>query len=437
MGLKKYWIETFGCQMNKAESSALEISLKKAGWEPALKEIEADLIILNTCSVRMTAEERLWGRIGRYKHLKKKYNFRLVIVGCMAERLKESIFKKAPVVDMVIGNFQKHNIADICNILYNSNNTKQYIGEGHYQFFDNYQQDGIKALIPVMHGCNNFCTYCIVPYVRGPEVSRPPENILNEIKELEKKNIKEITLIGQNVNAYFYKDKFNKFNFNDLLKMILSKINKIEWVRFISSHPKYFSIKLIDLIKEHDAMCSHIHLPVQHGSDKILKMMGRKYNVHDYLKLIYEIKKRISDVAITTDILIGFPGETEEDFKCMIKLLEEIRFDDAFLYKYNVREGTIASRLKDEVAEEVKRKRLSEVIELQRRISHEKKKNKIGKNVKVLIEDFSKKKKGELLGRTEQDEMVVFPGKSENIGEFTQVKIMSLKGNTFWGKESK
>jgi len=434
--LNKYWIETYGCQMNKAESEALENQLKRAGWQPALVQTDAELIILNTCSVRKTAENRIWGRIGFFKHQKLTRNIKLAIIGCMSERLKENLIKENDAVDIVVGNFEKHKFIEAVKSAFKGQKRVSFTKTIEYKF-NSFHSAGnsFKSFIPIMHGCNNFCSYCIVPYVRGREVSRDPYEILDEISRLEEKNVKEITLLGQNVNSYEYSLNNKIIDFPKLLLFLIDNIKKIKWIRFLTSHPKDLSHKLIEVIKSSTLLCKHIHLPVQHGSNAVLKAMKRKYTREKYLSMIEQLKNRISDVSITTDILIGFPGESHEDFVDTVELLKEVRFNDAFTYRYNPREGTEAYNFEDNVPEEVKLERLSEIIELQRSISSEIKSRKIGKTVPVLVESISKKNRDELLCRTERDEMVVFPGSVKSIGDIIDIELVSLSGNTFIGKE--
>ena len=434
--MKQYWIETYGCQMNKAESESLELMLGERGWESAQDPLEAELIILNTCSVRKTAEDRIWGRLGFYKPLKARRDFRLVLMGCMAERLKSEILNRAPHIDILVGNFQKHRLLDF--IEKEAGRRELRIDPGEYHFSDLHYTSGFQAFVPIMHGCDNLCTYCVVPYVRGPEVSRSVESIMLEVSRLDSASVREITLLGQNVNSYCYSNRGGDgglVRFPDLLKVLVKKLDRIEWVRFLTSHPKDFSEALIELIGGERAICRHIHLPVQHGSDRILMKMGRGYSRGRYLKLIDRIKKRLGEVSLTTDILIGFPGETEADFRKLLELMREVEFDDAFTYRYNPREGTRAFQLEDSVTDAEKQERLTRIIELQRAISRKRKTKKLGKSFKVLVEGVSRKNKKELLGRTESNEMVVFPASGEKIGHFVRVGLISINGNTFVGKE--
>ena len=418
--------------MNTAESNAIISDLRDKGWEEAVSEDAADFVLINTCSVRQTAENRIWGRIGHYKHLKESRDFTLAITGCMAERLKGDIQKKAPVVDMVIGNFEKERLAEYLdtNKLWDDN----LVSEGEYNFRElHLAENAFKAMVPIMHGCNNFCTYCIVPFVRGREVSRSPESIIEELKKLELKGVKEVTLLGQNVNSYKYIQNDIIVDFTGLLKIILKETKTLGWIRFMSSHPKDVPEDLIDLIAENDRLCKHIHLAVQNGSDKILNRMNRRYTRSEFISLSQKMKNRIPDISITTDLLIGFPGETPDDLELTKNLMKEIRFNDAFTYYYNPREGTKAFTFADNVEDKEKLKRLNEIIKIQRQISKEEKMNRVGETVKVLVESVSRKNSKELLARTEKNEMVVFPGGGKLICTFQDILLISLGGNTFKG----
>lgn len=429
----KYWIETYGCQMNKAESDALEMELRQKGFVHAGSPETATLVVINTCSVRKTAEDRIWGRIGFYRRVKKQNkDMKLVITGCMAERLGEKLKGKNSPVSEVFGTFDKKSIADFAvdtDFTLNEYSDLYVFNEFHASM------GGFKAFVPIMNGCNNFCSYCIVPYVRGREISRNPGEIYNEIENLEKMNFKEITLLGQNVNSYSHTDSNGKkIDFAELLENISYMTNSIEWIRFLTSHPKDLNSKLIGAIASSERVCRHIHLPVQSGSDNILKRMNRKYTVSHYLSLVSELKDKIPGISLTTDIIVGFPGETEKDFIDTCDLMEKVKFSDAFTYYYNPREGTKAYSFADDVGKEEKLERLAEIIELQRKISISIKEKSLGKTVKVLAEGLSKKNQNELIGRTEADEMIVFPGKSDKIGKMDNVKIISLSGNTYKGE---
>jgi tRNA-2-methylthio-N6-dimethylallyladenosine synthase len=428
---KSYWIETYGCQMNVSESAALENDLFFRGWSAAAKPEDAALVILHTCSVRQTAENRIWGRIGFFKHLKETHPHYLVIMGCMAERLQDSIKKEAPNVDLVVGVNGRSLLAGFLEETQRKEMREEFLSEETFSFSQSYGREGTyTSMVPIMHGCNNFCSYCIVPYVRGREVSRSVGEILAEIGDLERKGVKEITLLGQNVNSY----SFEGLDFASLLERILRETSDIRWFRFVSSHPKDLSPALIRVIAENERICRHIHLPVQNGSDAVLSRMNRKYTAAQYRRLVSGLKEAVPEVSLTTDILVGFPGETEEDVELTLSLMEEIRFDDAFMYQYNKREGTAASSFPDEVPYKTKIERLSRVIATQKRIAKEIQRDRLGKTVTVLAEGVSKRDKSELLGHTERNEMVVFPGKEDSIGRFFSVRLSALKGRTFKGE---
>ena len=429
----KYWIETYGCQMNMAESEAIELELNYNRWEKAENPGVADLAIINTCSVRETAEQRIWGRIGYYKKVKRDNpSITLIVTGCMAERLGNKLLNKSSPVDKVFGTFTKNRIIDFLL------SKREFDPHNHqYEFKKVHTTEGkFKAFIPIMNGCNNFCSYCIVPYVRGRELSRNPDEIFFEIEKLETMGVKEITLLGQNVNSYYYKNKETNesMDFPDLLKKISEKVNTIQWIRFLTSHPKDLSGKLINIIAKSNNICRHIHLPLQSGSDAILKKMNRKYNSDFYNNLVKKIKDNIPDISITTDIIVGFPGETKDDYEMTYNMMNSIKFNEAFTYYYNPREGTEAFNFVDNIPKEEKIKRLSEIIELQKKITLSEKKKKIGTTVKVLAEGFSKNNCNELIGRTESDDMIVFIDKHDKIGLFNMVKILFIKGNTFIGE---
>ncbi|MFP4618741.1 MAG: tRNA (N6-isopentenyl adenosine(37)-C2)-methylthiotransferase MiaB [Spirochaetaceae bacterium] len=438
--MKYYWIETYGCQMNVAEAEALELELLQSGWGKAPSEEAADAVILHTCSVRQTAEDRIWGRIGYYRHVKQNRKFTLLVMGCMAERLKEEIIRSSPEVDLVVGNFAKHSIVDELNALDTlstdlSKEHKLLMEEnGEFRFSPAHAKEGsFHSYIPIMHGCSNYCTYCIVPYVRGREISRSPSEIMGEIEHAEEAGVREVTLLGQNVNSYAFEENGSRKDFPQLLSLIVGTLDRIEWLRFVTSHPKDVSPRLIALIAEEEKLCRHFHLPVQHGSDKILRSMNRRYSRRDYLTLVKELREQVPDISLTTDILVGFPGEKQEDFEALLSLMKEVRFDDAFMYYFNPREGTPAAQFEHQVPRELKLERLSEVIALQRSISLENRQKRIGSRERVMVDSVSKKNDKEMRGHTEKDEPVVFPGEKGLIGSLVPVKLEGLAGTTFKG----
>lgn len=458
-----YFFETYGCQMNKAESASLEQLLLARGWTASEYAETADLVIINTCSVRVTAETRIHGRLGWYSALKKERQgiqpasnhceprpckvpqkkLSLVVTGCMAERLKDSLKRQFPVVDYVVGTFKKQHFQDIIDAVEQDRELVNLEEDSVYSFAPlSYEPGAFQAFVPIMHGCNNFCSYCIVPYVRGREISRSADEILKEIDMLGIKNVKEVTLLGQNVNSYRFEEKLADgssciVDFPELLERIAVHIREtkssIGWVRFMSSHPKDLSDRLIEVIAKERVLCRHIHLPVQNGSTAVLKAMNRKYTREHYLELVDKIRSRIPDVSLSTDILVGFPGETEEDFEQTVSLMKQVRYEAAYMYYYNPREGTVAYSMKNQIPVEEKKRRVARIIELQLEITKEQLERRVGEKVLVLVEAESRDDSSELLGRTERDERVVFKGDKALIGNFAHVLLDSLNGNTFRG----
>lgn len=429
----KFFLESYGCQMNAAESFSVEQELKLRGWIQEEDETEADLVIINTCAVRASAEQRIHGRIGYYQHLKKSRSLSLVVMGCMTERLKQELRDSFPTVNMLVGTFGKRDFIDFLARGESLLGEHDFFGGEVYEFLSaQVSPGGYSAYVPIMHGCNNFCSYCIVPHVRGREISRNSTEILSEIKQLDSRGVKEITLIGQNVNSYLGDQSLD---FPELLCRIEERIEGIRWIRFMSSHPKDLSDQLIERIADSERLCRHIHLPVQHGSTEVLKRMNRRYSREAYLDLVHRIRARIPEVSLTTDILIGFPGEGEKDFADTLNLLEEVRYDDAFTYKYNTREGTAAASYENQVPESIKSSRLGQLIDLQRKITEDNKRKRIGSEVEALIEGPSRKNPDEYLGRTTRNEMVVFPRGRNRTGDFVSLRLTDLAGATFKAEE--
>jgi tRNA-2-methylthio-N6-dimethylallyladenosine synthase len=438
---RKYWIETYGCQMNVAETDALELELEKSGWEHAQSPEEAHAVLLHTCSVRQTAEDRIWGRLGFYKHLKSQQGkedrkLRIVVMGCMAERLGERISETYPGVDLVVGNFSKQHIAEELEQLLPAGEGKTRREENDaFEFSRFHSREGAHhAYVPIMHGCDNYCTYCIVPYVRGREISRSPSEIIDEIHRAEEIGVKEISLLGQNVNSYRYRDEDGELRFTGLLRRILDSLGRIEWLRFITSHPKDVPEGLIELMAGDRRLCSHFHLPVQHASDPVLGAMNRRYRRADYLGIIEKLRREIPDISVTTDIMVGFPGETEEDFETLLEMVRQVEFEDAFMYYFNPREGTPAAAYREQVPHELKLERLSRLIALQRSITQDKRGRRIGKVDKVLVDAVSKKNEHEMRGHSERDEPVVFPGSPDLIGCIVPVRLERMSGTTYKGE---
>ncbi len=436
-----YYFETYGCQMNSAESAALALVCKERGWTEAADGESSRLVLLNTCSVRATAEKRTLGRIAHYVAVKKKRKgaLTIVIAGCMAQRLGETLKEKYPQVDYVMGTSARSIFPLILEAAEASPSGGKKAAldideKAVFSFSKSHLEEGeFRSFIPIMHGCNNFCSYCIVPYVRGREISRAPENIAEEIRLVGERGVREITLLGQNVNSYFWEN--DKIDFAALLKLVAREAEKsgVNWVRFLSANPGNFSSAAIEAMAADKIFCRHLHLPVQHGSNAVLKGMNRTYTRERFLDLVREIRAAMPDISLSTDILIGFPGETEDDVRQTLDLMEEVKFHYSYMYHYNPREGTKAFDLPDRINEEVKIERLTRVMELQSRHTREILKSRIGSTERVLIEGISRKNADELITRTEKDERVVVQGQSSLIGSFAKVTLSSLKGNTFKG----
>lgn len=424
---KRYWLETYGCQMNVAESHALEAALQEAGLSPADNPQTADYAILNTCSVRQTAENRIWGRIGYYHHLKQSHPLTLVLTGCMAERLGDDFFKKASAVDYVLGTNDKQQIASLLG---------RHAQTGHadtYSFTESYLQKGeFSSFVPIMNGCDNFCTYCIVPYVRGREISRCAQSIYDEVARLEDAGVREITLLGQNVNSYRCEEHGMVIYFPDLLSTIASRVSSIKWIRFESPHPKDFSPHLIEVLAQEQSIAKHLHIPVQSGSTGILTAMNRRYTRKQYLSLIELIRQKSPHITFTTDAMVGFPGETEEDYQETCSLFDEVQFLEAFLYYFNPREGTKAYDMPNQIPLDVRMQRLKNLIERQRQITRQLKEARCNREAEVLVLGVSKRNSQEYLAKTEHNEMVVFtPPKSVKVGDMVFVRLNGMIGNTY------
>jgi tRNA-2-methylthio-N6-dimethylallyladenosine synthase len=434
-----YFFETYGCQMNTAESAALDLVLKERGWKTAEDGETADLVLLNTCSVRETAEKRVMGRLAQYAALKKKRSFTLIVAGCMAQRLGKNLREKVKAVDYVMGTSARSMFPMILEAVERGGEAGDLPEEKPvFTFSSSHLEEGqFRSFVPIMHGCDNFCSYCIVPYVRGREISRDPYSIQAEIRLLAGRGVREITLLGQNVNSYRWEGNAGTLEFPDLLERVAREIRgtPIHWVRFLSANPKDFSPRTIAVMAENPVFCRHLHLCVQHGSNGVLKAMNRRYTRESYLDLTAKIRKAMPDLSFSTDILIGFPGETEADLEETLSFMEEVRFLYAYMYHYNPREGTAAFNLPGRIPEAVKRERLSKVIALQQKHTRELLKSRLGMREKVLIEGISRKNADELITRTEKDETAVVPGSPSMIGSFAELTLSSLRGNTFYTKE--
>ena len=426
---KKYYLKTYGCQMNVHDSEVLAAMLEDMGFMPTEVFEEADMIILNTCAIRENAHNKMFGFLGRVKHLKETNpNIICGICGCMAqeENVVESIKSKYKWVDIVFGT---HNLHKLPNILKESiDKHKQEIEvfsvEGDvYESIPVKRDSKVKAWVNIMYGCDKFCTYCIVPYTRGKQRSRLPEDVIDEVKNLVKNGYKEVTLLGQNVNAYG-KDLNIEYTMGDLLEDTAK--TGIERIRFVTSHPWDFDDKMIDVIAHYDNIMPYIHLPLQSGSDSILKLMGRRYTKEQYIELFNKIKERIPNCSITTDIIVAFPGETEKDFNDTLDVVNTCKFDSAFTFIYSPREGTPAARMENKLTEEEKNNRLYKLNELVNKFANEANQKYVGSIVPVLLEGNSEKE-GKLMGYTDTMKLVIVKADKEYIGKIVNVKITDVK----------
>ena len=439
--MKKLYIETYGCQMNVADSEVVASVMQMAGYETTDELSEADAVFLNTCSVRENAENKIYHRLMALAAERTKGHRMIIgVLGCMAERVKDELMEKWH-CDLVAGPDAYLSLPDLVaqaelghkamNIELSTTETyrdvvPQRIGLGHK----------IGGFVSIMRGCNNFCHYCIVPYTRGRERSRDLESILNEVRDLKERGYKEITLLGQNVNSYqlAIDDGQCTIGFPQLLRRVAEEAGEMR-VRFTTSHPKDMSDETLKVIAEVPNVCKHIHLPVQSGSDRILKLMNRKYTREWYLDRVAAIRRIVPDCGLSTDIFVGYHSETEEDHQMSLQLMREVGYDSAFMFKYSERPGTYASKhLPDDVPEEVKIRRLNELIALQTEISAAQNKKDEGKVVEVLVEGFSKRSREQLCGRTEQNKMVVFPKGGHHIGEKVMVRIVGSTSATLLGE---
>ena len=447
--MKKLFIETYGCQMNIADSEVV-VSILSPYYSITDSLKDADLILLNTCSVRDNAEQRIRKRLRELGSLKKKNKTLLIgLLGCMAERIKEQLLEEEKSLDFIAGPdayrtlpqlIEKAELGQVSfNVLLSKTETYEDIEPVRYH------SNGVSAFIPIMRGCNNFCSYCVVPFTRGRERSRDPKTILEEAQKLFDKGFREVTLLGQNVNSYCWKEEkegfqnlenseINTLDFSDLTEKI-AQISPLLRVRYATSHPKDISDKLLLVMAKHPNVCHYIHLPVQSGSNKVLEKMNRIYTREYYLERIQKIKEILPDCAISTDIIAGFCGETEQDHQDTLSLMKEVGFEYAFMFKYSVREGTkAAEKFEDDIPEKLKIKRLEEIIALQQQLSLESNKRDIGKTFTVLIEGVSKRSNQNLFGRNPQNKVCVFPRKNYKIGEYAEVKINRCTAGTLIGE---
>ncbi|MBI9055577.1 MAG: tRNA (N6-isopentenyl adenosine(37)-C2)-methylthiotransferase MiaB [Bacteroidales bacterium] len=438
---QKLYIETYGCQMNVSDSEIVVSILEDKGYTITEDINEADTILVNTCSIRENAEQRVWGRLDVFKQIKKKKPELIVgVIGCMAERLKEKLLEEEKVVDLVVGPDAYRDLPNLLDTTQSGQKAINVLLSKEETYADispvRLDKNKISAFVSIMRGCNNMCTYCIVPYVRGAERSRDPETIVKEVEELQAKGYKEVTLLGQNVDSYNWdKGVENKsIKFSQLLEMVAKVSPKLR-VRFSTSHPKDMSDDVLYTMAMYNNICNHIHLPAQSGSTNVLEKMKRKYTREWYIDRINAINKILPNCAVSTDIMTGFPGETDEDHKETLSLMEFVKYDIAYMFKYSERPKTYASRhLKDDIPESVKSTRLTEIIDLQIKLSAESKKADLGKTFEVLVEGVSKKSTEHLYGRTSQNKVVVFPKNNYQIGDYVFVEIIDCTSATLIGE---
>lgn len=428
---KTFHITTFGCQMNEHDSEVMAGMLLEKGFEPVKERRDADVAIINTCSVRENADKRFFGTLGQLKRRKKENpDFIVCVCGCMMQQqhVIDTIKAKYPWVDIIFGTHNIHQFPELVDNALNEKKKQVEIWPDGGEIVEGLPAKRLfdcKALVNIMFGCNNFCTYCIVPYTRGRERSRRPEEIIKEVRSLVSDGVKEIMLLGQNVNSYRGDEKTD---FADLLYR-LNEIDGLERIRFMTSHPKDLSDKLIQAFVDCDKLCKNIHLPVQSGSSRILKRMNRKYTKDAYLELVAKLKAAVPGITMSTDIIVGFPGETEEDFEETLDLVRKVRYDSAFTFLYSIRKGTPAEKYEEQVAEDVKHERFNRLVDLINSISAEKNAQYTGRIERILVEGASKTNSKTLSGRTDGFKLVNFEGTKDMIGNLIDVEI--TEGKTF------
>ncbi|MCD8186984.1 MAG: tRNA (N6-isopentenyl adenosine(37)-C2)-methylthiotransferase MiaB [Rikenellaceae bacterium] len=435
---RKVYIETYGCQMNSNDSEVVVSILQKEGFSYTENLAEADIILVNTCSIRENAEQRIWGRLNEFKPYKRKNRSLMVgIIGCMAERLKQALIEKEQLVDLVVG---PDAYRDLPLLIRTTSDGQKAVNvqlskEETYAEISPVRLDKnrVTAFVSIMRGCNNMCAYCVVPYTRGAERSRNPETILHEVRELFANGYREVTLLGQNVNSFCWTDPAGTIGFPQLLDRV-ARVDPLLRVRFSTSHPKDLSDEVLQVMSRHPNLCRAIHLPAQSGSSRILELMNRKYTRAWYLDRIAAIKRYLPDCALSTDLIAGFCTETEEDHAETLSLMREVGYEFAFMFNYSERPHTKAARVyADDVPEEVKTRRLTEIIRLQNELSLQSNQKDVGKTFEVLVEGVSKRSGDQLFGRTSQNKVVVFPRMDYKPGDYVKVAIQSCSSATLIG----
>ncbi len=435
---QKLFIETYGCQMNVGDTEIVVSIMQQEGYIYTENIEEADIILINTCSIRDNAEQRIWGRLSEMRrHRRRKPSLIVGIIGCMAERLKEQLIEGDNGVDIVAGPDAYRDLPRLVrqaesgmkgvNVLLSSEETYAEIAPVRLD------KNGVSAFIAIMRGCNNYCSYCVVPYTRGVERSRDPQTIVAEARTLFENGYREVTLLGQNVNSY----RAGEVGFPQLIRMV-AEISPLLRVRFATSHPKDISDELLQTMASMPNICRAIHLPAQSGASTMLKRMNRKYTREWYLERVAAIRHYMPDCAITTDLIAGFSGETEEEHAETLSLMREVGYEFAYMFKYSERPGTFASKhLPDDISDEVKTARLQEIIELQNQLSEQSNRRDVGKEFEILVEGFSKRSKEQMFGRTSQNKVVVFDRGEHKVGDYVRVRVLSCTSATLMGEEIK
>ena len=431
--MKKVYIETYGCQMNEYDSEIVKTILEKENYAFTEQPQEAQVIFLNTCSVRENAHQKVHQRINEIKQLRRNNKgIILGVLGCMAQNLRQELLEDKVGVDIVAGPDTYKKLPALIDHVADTGEKDYALTLSEYETYSDIfpkPEGAVNAWLAVMRGCDNFCSFCVVPYTRGRERSRDPYNVLEEVKQLAGQGIKQITLLGQNVNSY----RYEKYDFADLIE-IVSRVDGIRRIRFTSPHPKDFPEKLIEVVAENPKACKHIHLPLQAGNSRVLDMMNRTYSKESFLQLAARLRERIPGLSLTTDVIVGFPTETEEEFQDTLEVMRRVEFDAAFMFKYSERQHTIASRqYPDDVPEEEKTSRITRLVELQRQISFKRNQEHLGQTFETLVEGPAKKH-GQLSGRNDGNKIVVFPDNGARPGDFVDVIIKEVTANTLIGE---
>ncbi len=425
-----FHISTYGCQMNAADSSTLASTLVTRGYKRVDDESTADLIVLNTCSVREKAEERVIGRLGElYQFKRARPEVHIAVVGCMAQRLGEDLKERVPHVDIVLGTDRVFELPDVLEGHEGTKAIMTAFGHENMDMIMPVKETPFSAFVTISRGCDNYCTYCIVPYVRGKERSHSADYLVDSVKKLVDEGIVEVTLLGQNVNSYRYED----VDFPRLLERVSTETG-IQRIRFMTSHPKDLSRKLVDVLAENPKLMPHIHLPLQSGANRVLKKMGRIYTIEHYLKIVDYIRTKLAYSVLTTDLIVGFPSETEDEYEQTLTAVERVRYDSAFMFRYSIRPGTTAAQLDDDVPEEDKIRRLNRLIKLQQKISYEQNQREVGQVRTALVEGDSRRSSEYRRGRTEGNKTVLFKGAHHALGSVVSVKVNQADAFTLHGE---